>query len=233
MVKAVLLDLDNTLYDEHRFVKSGFKPVSKVISKKFSLSEADVYQCLWQFFLTVKRKQVFSQTLLHFGVHADDIIPELVTVFRNHDPAISLFKGVHSTLLTLKKEFVLGLITDGKKEVQENKVKALKLHSYFNVITYADEYGGKCSPKPFTVTLEKLHVSPQDSVYVDDNPLNGLAVAKKLGIRTIRMMRGENKHITIDDEKNRPDSEISNLTQLEDIIRDLSLTSNNKLFMKT
>ncbi|TRO47895.1 HAD family hydrolase, partial [Candidatus Bathyarchaeota archaeon] len=168
----------------------------------------------------VERKQVFSHTLLQFGVDADNIIPELVTVFRNHDPEISLFKGAHNALVALKKEFVLGLITGGKKEVQENKVMALNLNSYFNVITYAEEYGGKCSPKPFTVTLEKLHVRPQESVYVDDNPFNGLAIAKKLGIRTIRMMRGENKHMTIDDEKNRPDSEISNLAQLEDIIRD-------------
>jgi putative hydrolase of the HAD superfamily len=221
MFKAVLLDLDNTLYDEHSFVKSGFKAVSKVIAEKFGHSEGDVYRCLWRFFLKVERKQVFTETLRHFGFYDADIVPELVAVFRNHDPVISVFKGVHNILAALKEEFSLGLITDGKKEVQESKVKALKIHGYFDVITYAEEYGGKCCSKPFIVTLEKLQVSAQDSVYVDDNPLNGLAVAKELGIRTIRMMRGENKLMVVDAERNSSDSEISDLAQLSGIIRGL------------
>jgi putative hydrolase of the HAD superfamily len=133
-------------------------------------------------------------------------------------PRISVFKDVLAVLPVLKKEYRLGLITDGLKLVQKNKVKALKIGDYFDATVFATDYGGKCSQKPFLMILEKLHVKADESVYVDDNPYTGFAVAKQLGIRTIRMLRGENKDLLVTDLQVKPDMEISNLYQLEDSI---------------
>ena len=133
MLKAILLDLDNTLYDEYTFVRSGFKAVSKAMAEKCSLSEEDLYRSLWKFFLKVERKQVFSETLHHFNIYDAAMIPEMVTVFRNHDPVISVFSDVHRALVALKEKFALGLVTDGKKWVQEKLQLSdfiLRLHSH-------------------------------------------------------------------------------------------------------
>ena len=43
MIRAILLDLDNTLYDEHTFVKSGFKAVSKAMARKLDISEDEIF----------------------------------------------------------------------------------------------------------------------------------------------------------------------------------------------
>ena len=232
MIKAVLLDLDNTLYDEYTFVKSGFREVSKVMASKLDISEDDFYQTLWQTFLKVERKQVFSETLKHFSVFDADLIPEMLETYRNHRPAISVFKDVYSTLIALKEKFSLGLITDGKKEVQEKKIKALKLEGYFEVITYAEEYGGKCCLKPFVVTLQKLQVSAEESVFVDDDPLKSFSTAKDLGLITVRMLRGENASLRIDDKKSVADFEITSLQQLLDIIGYFERSRGNKIDTK-
>jgi len=220
MIRAVMLDLDNTLYDEHQFVKSGFKAVSKVLAHKFSLNEETVYTRLCSLFLKQERKQVFAQVLNEFSIYNDKTVSEMLEVYRKHLPRIHVFKDVRDVLPILRKEYKLGLITDGLRMVQENKVNALKISDCFNVITYADAYGGKHNQKPFLTTLEQLQVKAHESVYVDDNPRKGFAVAKELGIRTVRILRGENKNLAVDDERSRSDSEINDLHQLVSILHE-------------
>jgi putative hydrolase of the HAD superfamily len=218
MFRAVLLDLDNTLYDEHQFVKSGFKAVSQAMAQKFGINEKTVYRSFSHIFLKHGRKQVFTQVLGDLGIYDDEIVSEMVEVYRSHMPHISAFRDAHNVLLRIKQKCSLGLITDGLRGIQENKVKALNLSGYFDVITYADDYGGKYSPKPFLVTLEQLQVTANESVYVDDNPQKGFAVAKELGIQTVRILRGEHKNLKVDDERCKPDFEIRNLYQLENLV---------------
>lgn len=219
MIRAVLFDLDNTLYDEHQFVKSGFTAVSQLLSNKFSLDEETVYACLWGSFMEQGRKNVFGHVLTGLGIYDDVAVSDVVELYRTHLPQISVFKDVHDILPILRKEYRLGLITDGLRRVQENKVKALKISSCFDVITYAEDYGGKHSPKPFSVILKQLQAKACESIYVDDNPHKGFAVAKEMGIRTVRILRGEHKDLVVDDEQNSPDFEINDLHQLTSIIQ--------------
>jgi len=222
LIKAVLLDLDNTLYDEHEFVKSGFKAVAHQLADKFGLNEELFYSRLCNIFLEHGRKQVFTQVLNYFGIYTDVDLSYALEVYRKHPPRISVFKDVTDVLPVLKKKYRLGLITDGLRLVQENKVKALKIGGYFDATIYSSDYGSKCCPKPFSVILEKLQIKADESVYVDDNPNKGFAVAKELGIRTIRMLRGENMSILVSDQHVKPDKEISNLYQLEDRICEIN-----------
>ena len=218
LIKAVILDLDNTLYDEHQFVKSGFKAVAYQLANKFGLNEELIYSRLYKIFLEKGRKQVFTQILNYYGIYTEANLSYILEVYRQHLPRISVFKDVCAVLPVLKKEYRLGLITDGLKLVQENKVKALKISGYFDATVFATDYGSKCSQKPFLAILEKLQVKATESVYVDDNPYKGFAIAKQLGIRTIRMLRGENKDLLVTEQQVKPDIEISNLYQLEDSI---------------
>lgn len=221
LIKAVLLDLDNTLYDEHQFVKSGFKAVSRELANNFGLKEDLIYSHLYKIFVEQGRHQVFTQTLNYYDIYTDVTFSHILEVYRNHTPQISIFKDVNDVLSDLKKKYRLGLVTDGLKFVQKNKVKALKIGRYFDDTVYAIDYGSKCCQKPFSVVLEKLQVKANESVYVDDDPYRGFAVAKQLGIRTIRMLRGENKDLLLTDQRVKPDMEIRNLYQLEDSIYEI------------
>ena len=49
-LKAILFDLDDTLYLERDFVKSGFKAISVIIQEDNGISERVVFDRLWSIF---------------------------------------------------------------------------------------------------------------------------------------------------------------------------------------
>lgn len=55
--KAVIFDLDDTLYQEEEYVKSGFLHVSRFISEKTSLDKNYVFE---QFFYYLKKIKAMS-----------------------------------------------------------------------------------------------------------------------------------------------------------------------------
>ncbi len=216
-VKAVIFDLDNTLYDERQYVRSGFRAVSEYMAKKLQMNKDHLYRLLLSIFSKKGRGEVFNLALEELNMKNEETVLEMVNVYRSHFPNIRVYKDSKNTLSILGQKYYLGLITDGVRKVQENKVEALDIASFFHVITYAVEYGGKTNTEVFLETLEKLGTKPSNSIYVDDNPTKAFAMAKKLGIRTIRIMKGENKK-TVAPTECKPDFEIKNLKEILEII---------------
>ncbi len=216
-VEVVIFDLDNTLYDERKYVRSGFRAVSEYMAEKFKMDKDQLFRLFLSIFSKKGRGEVFNLALEEFNMKNEETVLEMVNVYRNHSPIITVSKGTKNILFKLRQRHRLGLITDGVKKVQEIKVKALDIASFFDVITYAVEYGGK-NKEVFLATLEKLKTKPPYSIYVDDNPTKAFAVAKKLGVHTIRIRKGENKNIVAADEQCKPDFEIRRLEEVLGII---------------
>lgn len=219
-IKAVIFDLDNTLYDEKQFVRSGFKEVSNYMAKKYGINEERLYELLLNIFSKRGRKKVFDTALKKLNLYKKESLLEMVEVYRNHSPNIAVSKEVPEVLPKLRKKCRIGLITGGIKKVQESKVKALDIEDLFDVVTYAIEYGGKNDIQAFLATLEKLRANPSESIYIDDNPLKGFVIAKKLGIHTVRILRGEHRNLKVD-KQHEPEFEIKNLRQLFNVIPSL------------
>jgi putative hydrolase of the HAD superfamily len=226
-IKTVIFDMDNTLYDERQYVRSGFRAVSEYMAKKFAMDKDQLFRLFMNIFLKKGRGRVFNHALEKFNINNEKTVLEMVNVYRNHTPTITLFKDTKETLLRLRQKHHLGLITDGVKKVQEIKVKTLNIESLFDVITYAVEYGGKTNSEVFFATLAKLKTNPSHTIYIDDNPTKTFAVAKKLGIHTIRIMKGENKKIVVADEECKPDFEIRNSKEIPRIIRHIESNQSN------
>lgn len=217
-IEAVIFDLDDTLYDERQFVRSGHRAVSNYLAEKYGVNRESCYRLLSSIFSKQGRSNLFDSALQKLNIYNKETVQEMVRVYRNHLPKIFLFKEAQKLLLKLKEKYRLGLITDGALEVQKNKVKTLKIQDFFDVITYAVEYGGKHSVEPFLATLKKLKVPASQSIYVDDNPLKGFSAARKTGIRTVRILTGPSKNLRIVDEGCKPEFEIQNLQQLFKVI---------------
>lgn len=219
-IKALIFDLDDTLYDEKQFVKSGFRTASKCVATNYGINEEILYNTLLNTFFDRGREKVFDTALKTLNIYKKRIVLEMLNAYRNHLPNITLFSDAQEILPQVRREYRTALFTDGLKEVQENKVKALKIGNFFDVITYAVEYGGK-NIQAFSTTLERLKAEPSESIYIDDNPMKAFAVAKKLGIHIVQILRGENKNLKVTDEQCRPQFEILNLQQLSDVIRSI------------
>ena len=132
-IKSIIVDLDDTLYEEKDFVISGFKAVVSWIHNKFNLSikarnEINV-NLLYKYYQENSTK-VFNQLSDQWGPFP---VNELINIYRNHVPEISLAEDAEEILLYLKGEVPLAIITDGFKKQQSNKIKALGLDKFFSL----------------------------------------------------------------------------------------------------
>ena len=121
-------------------------------------------------------------------------ITQVVSVYREHQPSITLLTGVEAALKKLSQRYKLALVTDGNTLMQKNKVNALQLEQYFDVITFCQDYSAsKPDPFAFIEAARKLHVEMDRCVIIGDDPLADIAAAEKLDIRSVRVLTGRYK----------------------------------------
>ena len=123
---------------------------------------------------------------------------ELIEIYRNHIPDISLAENIMIFLRNLKKRFKLGIVTDGYVVVQENKVLALGLDRFMDAIVYTGNGKSKPSVEPLLEIAKKLDVNPTDCTYIGDNPLKDFGGAREAGFKTIRVLTGPYKDIKVE-----------------------------------
>lgn len=190
MIKAVVFDLDDTLYPELDYVKSGFRTAEKEIKKRYGIG--NTYDELIQLFRQDK-SNVFNRFLEKHDLAADDnAVNGLLNVYRKHKPAIELFDDVKDIFAELKaRGYKLGIITDGRPEGQRAKITALGIEKFVDKIIITDELGGieyrKPNPKAFEIICSEFGILPEEMMYVGDNPQKDFAVKKYLPIVTVRI----------------------------------------------
>lgn len=191
-IKIIAFDLDDTLYNEIDFVQSGFRVVAQYTAIKFGLDKNKIYSFLIKTLKLNGRGKIFNSMLKKYGIYDKKTITKLVSVYRSHKPEIKLDSNTRKTIKNLKDKYKLALITDGDKNVQRNKVHALKLNDLLDYIVYTDDYGPS-GKKPNTISFKKvlkeLGGKPEEMIYVGDNPEKDFIGAKKIGIKTIQIYR--------------------------------------------
>ena len=192
-MKAVLLDLDDTLYPEMSFVRSGFAAVAAHLAPKLDRSAAVIEARLAAILARDGRGRVFDSLLEQYGVH-DALAPlVLLQIYRSHPPRIALDPEVRPTLAALRgRGLALGVITDGMGSVQRRKLAALGLDQQVDLVLCTDELGprrGKPSEVPFRVALQLLGVPARSAVYVGDDDSKDFVAPRALGMRSVRSTR--------------------------------------------
>jgi len=222
-IEAVLFDLDDTLYEEKQFVMSGFNAVSLFLSRKNNIDHNKIFNILKDDFDNGLRKKNFNILLEKLGPKND--VSELIKIYREHFPKISLYPDSKGILEHLKNKFKLGLITDGYPLTQKNKISALNIKNYFQVIVINDISlnESKLKMSPFGKAIKKVNVKTQSIIYVGDNPLKDFNTAKKMGIQTCRVKRehGEYSNVTVD-RNDEADYVIQDLLQLSTVINKIN-----------
>lgn len=191
--------MDDTLYDEFTFVKSGFHAVSSYLSPIMNVSEAELFDFMWKQLHEKGRGHIFDELLKYFGYFSKKLARKCISIYRLHEPNIKL-PDESIACLQLLKSYPLYLVTDGNKIVQYNKVKALGLEKWMKHCYITHRYGkkhAKPSPYCFKLIQQREKVAPQDIVYIADNPRKDFVGIKPLGFRTIRIMTSEYRHLEL------------------------------------
>jgi len=198
-IRAVVFDLDDTLYPERDYVRSGYDAVARHLREARGTTEA-YEQWLWQRFLCGQTAGALDALNDHFGLGlARDGIGRLIQVYREHVPQIGPFAGVGELLAGLHNAGGrrLGLVSDGFLPAQRLKLDAVGLAGCFDAVVFTEELGRdawKPSPAGFEAVREKLGVPHSACAYVGDNPAKDFIAPNRLGWRTIRYVRPGQVH---------------------------------------
>jgi putative hydrolase of the HAD superfamily len=199
MVSAIIFDLDDTLYDEIEYCRSGFRAVAAYIAERFpGASAAALYEAMQRQFDSGERRKVFNSALAAGGIGFDEeCVATLVQVYRDHHPAIALPEESRAVLEGLGKRYKLALLTDGFLPAQKLKAQALGIERYFRTIVYTEELGRenwKPSPLGFQKIMFELGAEGSECVYVGDNEEKDFIAPNALGMVTVKLSKPTSLH---------------------------------------
>jgi putative hydrolase of the HAD superfamily len=192
MIRAVLFDLDDTLYPEAEFYRSGFAVVADELERRGYGPAAATGALLESIHFHQSRERVFDAAAARLGFPAA-WVPQLVALFRGHSPRIALPEASARVLARLRPRYRLGIVTDGHAEVQRRKIDALGVAPLVDAIVVADDLGRehwKPDPLPLLTCCRALNVEPSESVFLGDNPHRDMQGARRAGIAGIRLRQG-------------------------------------------
>ncbi|MFD0771232.1 HAD family hydrolase [Bacillus sp. CGMCC 1.60114] len=212
VIKAIVFDMDDTLYKEKDYVISGFKAVDNWFREKYK--KIGFYNTAIQLFDSGEKKFVFNKTLEKLNINYDEkLISNMLEQYRFHEPDIKLLEEAEWVLNNLVNNVKVGLISDGYLATQEKKVNALKLKEKFHSVILTDRFGRehwKPSQVPYEQISRELQVPHHQCAYIGDNLNKDFITAKKLKWTTVHIDREDgvyynvrveedyNAHYTID-----------------------------------
>jgi putative hydrolase of the HAD superfamily len=192
-VKAIIFDLDNTLYDETLYLKSVFSAFLKVNNLAHRID--DVVPKITKCFRD-NNNDIIRGMLKLVQLDNRQFHNQLFDLYCNHNADIKLSIDNKKLLLLLRKQgFSIGILTNGVVQVQQNKVHLLGLAELVDIVVYAREKGPKFE-KPhgfaFKKVCQKLHVEPASCVMVGDNLECDIVGALNFGLSVVYLKRDMN-----------------------------------------
>lgn len=219
--RALLFDLDDTLYLEENFVRSGFSAVAAMMAPRLGIDETVLLDRLWYDFRRLGRTQIFDRFL---KVHTVEgiAIKDLVACYRNAPLRISLIDGVQDILVQLRQRFRLAIVTDGLESIQRAKIAALGLENKVDAVVYPWALGKpKPDPDGYLEACRLLGVRPTEVIIVGDDPYHDIEAAYAAGISAIRVLNGKTREVATQVKPARY-VEITALEQLETAIEQIT-----------
>lgn len=194
---CVVFDVDDTLYLERDYVRSGFEAVGEWLRGHRGLH--GFADRAWGRFEAGDRGDIFDRALVELTGAADrELVAQLVDVYRRHSPSIRLLPDADACMRELSERGArLAVITDGPAASQRAKVTALGLPIRCDPILVTAELGlGASKPNPvsFERVMQLASISGRSCAYVADNPAKDFKAPRSLGWTTVRVRRPGGLH---------------------------------------
>lgn len=193
MLKAILFDLDNTLIDYMHFKKETAKAAAKaMIAQGLPASEKEIYDKIFQVYEEkgIEYQKTMYEVVKQYGLEinrAEKIQQAgILAYLKRKFEVLKTYPDVLPTLEKLKeKGLKLALVSDAPRNKAWQRLIMAGLENAFDlIITHNDTEQFKPHPSPFQLALKTLNISPEEALFVGDNPGRDIRGAKKLGIRT-------------------------------------------------
>jgi YjjG family noncanonical pyrimidine nucleotidase len=227
--KCIFFDLDHTLWDyetnscdtlDELYISYNLKHHGVHDIQSFKDQFKKINTELWDQYdrglITndVIRKQRFKRILEYFHVHHEKLTEDLSTDYLNNCPKKgNLIPNAIEILQYLSEYYALTVVTNGFDEIQNIKLTAGNLHSFFNHIVTSQKAGHrKPSAKIFDYAMKANGVKCQEVIMIGDNLVTDIGGAHNASIDTVFFNPEKMIHTT------RVKHEIHSLAELKNIL---------------
>ncbi len=193
MIKAVVFDLDHTLFDRHGTLTAVAKHFSERFDMNPDMSDEEITQRWiyaddtfvysgWQYIYENLIENGVFRTAPPFEAYRDFVVEQF------HHNAVSFPETVPMLEELKNKGFKTALITNGYHFLQNRKIDMLGLREAFDEIIVSEDVAiHKPDKRIFLVMAGKLGIEADEMIYVGDNPVNDIEGASSAGCKTIWM----------------------------------------------
>ncbi len=208
MIRAVFFDLYCTLIDIN--TDEGDARVYEALSRYLAYHSVNIqpHELRGVFFSLVEQQlaqseekypepdvfRVFGEIMEKYGkgLYPDQSVLDTTVLFRSLTiRRFGLFPAVAETLSELSKTFRLGLISDAQWTFTEPEIRMLGLDRFFPTILLSSRFGyKKPDTRLFAEAMQRLGVTPEESVYIGDSPSKDMVGAKTSGMKFILFQSG-------------------------------------------
>ena len=205
MIRAVLFDLDDTLFDHRYSSQSALATLYARYAclQQKSLAELnDLHKDLLEHYhrellagrhtLDSARHERFRQLFACYGEQlAEEETAAASECYRTVFMANrQLMAGAGQLLAYLRTRVRIGIVTNNMRDEQTAKLAHLGITELIDELITSEEVGlAKPDPGIFVAALQRLHSTPAESVMVGDSWAADVLGATQLGIRTIWLNR--------------------------------------------
>jgi len=224
MLRAVILDLDNTLTDFMRMKTISVESaIAAMIDAGLRMSADAAKERLFDIYDRegIEDQRVFDRFLEEeFG----EIDPRIHTAGilgyrRGREYTLVLYPHVKRTLLELaRRGLKLVVLSDAPRYQAWSRLCYLQLEHFFDhVITFEDTHVRKPDPAPFNKAIELLQMRPDEVIMVGDWPERDMVGGSTVGIRTVYAKYGDTSGAAV----SGADYEIGDISELVPIVDEL------------
>jgi putative hydrolase of the HAD superfamily len=215
---CVVFDIDDTVYLERDYVRSGFAAAGRWASRWLGID--DFAERCWNRFTSGARGSIFNLVLTEtYGKANPELVSALIEIYRTHTPAIALADDARESLAKLSSLASIAVISDGPLTSQSQKADVLDLYRFAAPVILTDMLGSGFR-KPHPLAFQRVEQSQLAKIYcyVADNPLKDFTAPKQLGWTTVRIRRPCGLHYTTENPEIRPDYEMADCSGLFELL---------------
>lgn len=199
MIKAVLFDIDNTLYSYDKGHAVAWKALCSYVQENLGMDALTFERCHKEAAAIVEARlgadcaSLHNRTLRYYILLENNKLPlhhavpmgELYwdTLIRSSRPA----PGIMDCLPKLKEAgYILGIGTDMTIEYQLKKLEKLQMLPFFDFIVSSEEVNvEKPHRKLFLTCAMKAGVSPEECLFIGDSLKKDILGAKNAGMKAL------------------------------------------------
>ncbi|OKL41514.1 HAD family hydrolase [Pontibacter flavimaris] len=186
-IKALIIDLDNTIYPVPSIGEELFKPFFDVLEESgeyegdLDAVEQDMMRIPFQ---KVAKKYKFSEQLKQQG---DEILRNL-----KYEKDIPPFEDYKELQALPQQKF---LVTTGYTNMQESKVEKLNLRNDFAEVHIVDPSKSDLTKKDvFRSIVERYKYAASEVLVIGDDPESELKAGRELGLGTVLYAKDDTAH---------------------------------------